>query len=244
MENSMKLGYAFEIVIAVQHLDRSLQFYEKLGYKKLDDSSLPASDTLLTDGMIRLKLRQGNAWKANLIYYAQNVREKAEALERLGVRIDKKLDLKIPEVSFTDPNGLEVELLQAKKSDLVLPPQAPISKAGRFGELSIETEDLQGSLDFWIKLGFEPTEYMPDPPVTWGSISDGLLMLGLYKKGHLPHIIKTPTITYFEEDMPERIRKLKQEGMEFIQELPGPDGETGHAIAQAPEGQLIFLFGF
>jgi len=51
-------------------------------------------------------------------------------------------------------------------------------------------------------------------------------------------------ITYFEEDMPERIRKLKQNGMEFVQELPGPDGQTGHAIAQAPEGQLIFLFGF
>lgn len=246
MKSSTKLGYAFEIAITVRDLGRSLQFYKKLGYQPLNDPFLPASDALLTDGMIRLRLQPGSAWKVDLIYFADDVREKAEALERLGVRIDKGLNTsgQISKVSFTDPNGLEVTLLQLKSSSLVLPSNIPISKAGRFGELSIETEDIPRSLDFWMKLGFEPTKYMPVPPDTWASISEGPLMLGIYKKGHLPHIIKTPTITYFEEDMPERIRKLKQEGMEFVQELPGPDGQTGHAIAQAPEGQLIFLFGF
>lgn len=242
----MKLGYTFEIAITVQDLERSQQFYKKLGYRPLNDPSLPASDALLTDGMIRLRLRPGSAWKVKLVYFADDVREKAEALERLGVRIDRELDNggQISKVSFTDPNGLEVSLLQRQRSSLVLPSNMPISKAGRFGELSIETEDIPGTLDFWTKLGFEPTRYMPVPPDTWASISEGPLMLGIYKKGHLPHVIKTPTITYFEEDMPERIRELKQEGMEFIQELPGPDGQTGHAVARAPEGQLIFLFGF
>lgn len=243
----MKLGYAFEIAITTQHLDRSVEFYERLGYQKLSDPSLAASDTLLTDGLIRLRLRQGSTWKANLIYYAESVKEQAEQLGKLGVKIEEKSeagDVQMPAVSFTDPNGLEVTLVQLEKSRLVLPPGEPASKAGKFGELSIETEDLERSLDFWMKLGFEPTQYMPDPPDTWGSVADGLLMLGFYKKGHLPHIISTPTITYFEEDMPERIRKLKTEGMAFVQEMPGADGETGHAIAQAPEGQLIFLFGF
>jgi predicted enzyme related to lactoylglutathione lyase len=241
----MKLGYAFEIAITVQDLERSLRFYKKLGYQPLSDPSAPVSDVLLTDGMIRLRLEPGSAWKVNLIYFAEDVREKAETLERLGVRIDQELNngRQISKVSFTDPSGLEVHLLQLKRSNLVAPSNKPISKAGRFGELSIETEDFPRSLDFWMKLGFEPTEYMPAAPDTWASISDGPLGLGIYKKGHLQHIIKTPTIAYFDEDMSERIRKLKQEGMEFVQEFPGSDGQTAHAVAQAPEGQLIFLFG-
>jgi predicted enzyme related to lactoylglutathione lyase len=245
-ENSMKLGYAFEIAITTQDLDRSAEFYERLGYQKLNDASSAASDKLLTDGLIRLRLRQGSTWKASLVYYAESVKEAAEQLEKLGVKIVEKSDTgdQMPAVSFTDPNGLEVTLVQLEQSRLVLPSGEPVSSAGKFGELSIETEDLERSLDFWTKLGFEPTQYMPNPPDTWGSIADGLLMLGLYKKGHLPHMISTPTITYFEEDMPERIRKLKAEGMAFVQEMPGAGGETGHAIAQAPEGQLIFLFGF
>ncbi len=242
----MKLGYAFEIAITTENLDQSVKFYERLGYQKLDDVSSAAADTLLTDGLIRVRLRQGSTWSACLIYYAESVKEKAEQLEKLGVKIDEKSDpgVEMPKLSFTDPNGLEVNLVQLEQSRLVLLPGEPVSKAGKFGELSIETEDLERSLDFWMKLGFEPTQYMPNPPDTWGSIADGLLMLGVYKKGHLPHKISTPTITYFEEDMPERIRKLKAEGMAFVQEMPGAGGETGHAIAQAPEGQLIFLFGF
>jgi hypothetical protein len=42
---------------------------------------LPASDALLTDRTIRLRLQPGSAWKVNLIYFADDVREKAEALE-------------------------------------------------------------------------------------------------------------------------------------------------------------------
>ena len=241
----MKLGYAFEIVITAQDVERSVQFYKRLGYQPLNDPSSPSSDSLLTDGMIRLRLQQGSAWKANLIYFADDVREKAEALETLGVTIDKELNTngQIPQVSFTDPSGLKVQLLQLERSSLVLPSNRPISKAGRFGELSIETDDFSRSLDFWMKLGFEPTECSPVPPDTWASLTDGPLMVGIYKRGHLQHIIKTPTIAYFDDDMAERIQGLKQEGFEFVQEFPGPDGQTAHAVVEAPEGQLIFLFG-
>ncbi|HKR13060.1 MAG TPA: hypothetical protein VJT15_13455 [Pyrinomonadaceae bacterium] len=161
------------------------------------------------------------------------------------MKIDKQLgpNSQVKQVSFTDPNGLEVHVLQAEQSKLVSIQMQPISKAGRFGELSLETGDLKGSIDFWMKLGFEPTEYMPDPPVTWGSLADGLLMIGLYTKGHLQHIIKTPTITYFEADMPARLKHLKTEGTQFVQELPGATGEFEHGVLEI-DGQLMFLFGF
>lgn len=242
----MKLGYAFEIVVTVPDLRQSLQFYEKLGYKQLTDTTSPTQhDALLTDGMILLSLRVGSAWKAILTYFAENVAEKVDGFERLGVSFDEKYktDGKITGATLTDPNGLQVDLIQAAPSQVPKPLGKPISKAGQFGELSIETEDVRKSLDFWTKLGFEPTEHMPASPDLWASIADGLLMLGILVKGHCQHIIKTPSITYFDADAAERIRKLKEEGMTFVQEIPGENGETGHAVAQAPEGQILFLFG-
>lgn len=246
MEQPFKLGHAFEIVVTTRDLEESLGFYERLGYRKLSEDASPTPSARLTDGTIRLTLRAGGAWKATLTYYAEDVAEKVAALRRLGVPVEARPDAdgRITRVAFTDPNGLEVNVIQAGPAQLEETPNAPLSKGGQFGELSIETEDVGRSLDFWTKLGFAPTQYMPNPPVSWGSVADGLLMLGIYAKGHCPHVIRTPSLTYFEADMPERIRQLKQEGMKFLQELPGEGGETGHAIAEAPEGQLIFLFGF
>lgn len=246
MEQPFKLGHAFEIVVTVQDLAESLGFYERLGYRKLNANASPTPHARLTDGLILLTLREGGPWKATLTYYAEDVAEKVAALGRLGVAVEgqPEADGRVTGASFTDPNGLEVNLVQAGPAQLDEIPRSPISKAGQFGELSIESEDVRSSLDFWTKLGFEPTEYMPKPPVSWGSVADGLLMLGIYAKGHCPHAIKTPSITYFEADMADRIRQLKEEGMEFLQELPGEGGQTGHAVAEAPEGQLLFLFGF
>lgn len=242
----MKLGHAFELVVTVPDLGQSLQFYEKLGYKQLTDTASPTRhDALLTDGMILLSLRVGSARKATLTYFADDVAEKVDGFERLGVSFDEtyRTGGKITGATLTDPNGLQVDLIQAAPSQVPKPPGKPISKAGQFGELSIETEDVRKSLDFWARLGFEPTQQTPASPDSWASIADGLLMLGIYVKGHCPHIIKTPSITYFDAEAAQRIRGLKEEEMTFVQEIPGEDGETGHAVAQAPGGQLLFLFG-
>jgi hypothetical protein len=152
--------------------------------------------------MILLSLRVGSAWKAILTYFAENVAEKVDGFERLGVSFDEKHQTggKITGATLTDPNGLQVVLIQAAPSQVPKPLGKPISKAGQFGELSIETEDVRESLDFWTKLGFEPTEHMPASPDLWASIADGLLMLGILVKGHCPHIIKTPSITYFDAE--------------------------------------------
>jgi predicted enzyme related to lactoylglutathione lyase len=242
----MKLGYGFEIVVTVPDLKQSLQFYEKIGYKQLSDVPAPTqSDALLTDGMILVNLRVGSAWKGGLTYFAENVAEKVDGFERLGVSFDEKHRTggKITGATLTDPSGLQIDLIEAAPPRVPKLPGKPISKAGTFGELSIETEDVQKSFDFWTKLGFEPTEHMPASLDSWASVTDGLLMLGILRKGHCAHIIKTPSITYFDAQAAERIRKLKEEGMTFVQEFSGENGETAHAVAQAPEGQIIFLFG-
>lgn len=242
----MKLGYAFEIVVTVPDLRPSLQFYEKLGYKQVTETTSPTQHgALLTDGMILLSLRVGSARKTVLTYFAENVAEKVEGFERLGVSFDEKRETggSITGATLTDPNGLQVDLIEAAPSRVPTLLRKPISKAGQFGELSIETEDVRTSLDFWTRLGFEPTAQMPASPDSWASITDGLLMLGIYVKGYCPHIIKTPSITYFDAEAAQRIRKLREEGMTFVQEMPDENGETGHAVAQAPEGQLLLLFG-
>jgi len=243
----MKLGHAFEIFVRTTLLDRSLKFYkEDLGFNTLAETSSPSDRIKLTDGVITLSLERASEWQAGLTYFSEDVSAKIAMLEREGVAVVKSREEagRVTQAFFTDPSGIRVNLEETASRQIPVGETRPLTQLGQFGELSIETDDVQKSLGFWMKLGFKPTQYMPAQPASWASIEDGLLVMGIYQKGHAKHMFKTPSITYFEADMPARLQRLKQKGIAFAQELPGEGGEVGHGIVEAPEGTLLFLFGF
>lgn len=243
----MKLGHAVEIFVRTRLFDQSLKFYkEDLGFNALVETSSPSDRIKLTDGVITLSLEQASEWEAGLTYVSEDVSAQVAMLEREGLTVVKSREKagRVTQAFFTDPSGVKVTLEESSNRQITPGEKRPLTQLGQFGELSIETDDVQKSLDFWMKLGFRPTQYMPAQPASWASIEDDLLVIGIYQKGHAKHIFKTPSITYFEADMPARLRRLKQKGISFAQELPGEDGEVGHGIVEAPEGTLLFLFGF
>lgn len=237
---AMKLGHAFTIDICVPSISESLSFYEKLGFKRLPGGDSSSSVVMLTDGLVRFRLIPGKEWEGSLTYYTSDLSEVIAALNGVGIKYSKRADE--AGITIKDPSCFQVNVVQAGKEELPPVPMFSVARVGTFGELSLETEDIEASLSFWKKLGFRPTQYMPEPLSVWGSLSDDLLTLGIYTAKHCPHDIKTPSITYFEPDTVERIKCLKQDGIEIYQELPNNIGETKEVVLQAPDGQLIFLF--
>jgi len=103
--------------------------------------------------------------------------------------------------------------------------------------LSIPTNDLESSLAFWKKLGFQVT-FQSDDPYPWAILSDSLMVLGIHQTTRF----NRPALTYFSLDAAERITRLKAEGIPFESELTDQSGRVFNAIARAPDGQLFFLF--
>ena len=233
----MKLGHAFEITVHVEDLNKATGFYEKLGFRQLNGG--PATDPAvrLSDGVIVLAVEPSGQRRSTLTYFTEALDEKISGLEALGIEVARRQAGR-EEAVFKDPSGQEVRLVQASEAAAARTEGSPFSKCGQFGELSLETDDIEGSKAFWEKLGFGPTQWSPQASAQWASLTDGLLMLGLYETGHCPHVFESPAITYFNEDAVERNQLVKTAGVEFLQELDG-----GQGVVAAPEGQHLFLFG-
>lgn len=232
----MKLGNAFEITVHVEDLKQATDFYRKLGFRQLNGSPAQGSAVRFSDGAIVLAIEPSGQRRSTLTYFTDALDEKIDGLRSLGIEVSSSHYGEATCASFTDPSGQAVNLVQGTGASGT--ETGGTSKCGQFGELSLETDDVEGSKVFWEKLGFGPTQWSPQASAEWASLTDGLLMLGLYKTGHCPHVFESPAITYFNEDAVERNQLLKTAGVELVQELDG-----GQAVFAAPEGQHLFLFG-
>ena len=231
----MKLGNIACIGVKTTDLQSSSSFYEKLGFKRVDADN---QSILFSEGMLLLLLKASGESGSELTYFTEDLDGRLKHLKALKIAFTRK---EPNEVSFTDPSGLSVRVIQADTSKMETPQGQSWSKCGRFYEVSIETESVDSSIEFWNKLGFEVTCREP-PTARWATLGDGGIKLGLYEKGTCPHKFKNPSLTYFEPDMAERIEQLKSDGVDFIEEMRNAEGKVNNAIAEAPDGQYFFLF--
>ena len=108
---------------------------------------------------------------------------------------------------------------------------------GKFVELSVPTSDLDASIAYWEKLGFEVTEKHEDvEPWDWAAMHDGQLFVVIHKTDEW----STPAVTYFAPDVQRIHDELEDEGMEFIN-VRETDGVVTGVTIKSPEGQLIFI---
>jgi predicted enzyme related to lactoylglutathione lyase len=230
--NGQSLGEAAEIALGVANLKDALAFYERLSFKKLSQREGGGENlsATLTDGSIIVTLNPGQTPALLLVYYAADMDQRIEELEKLGIVFDSKRE---GEAVFSDPNGLHVKLVKADASKLPKPAGKPFSKCGMFGELCVSTRDLKASLAFWDKAGFGKT-HSESAPYQFAIVMDGKLIVGLHQ-GNAE--IKAPTLTYFDRDSKARIAELKKAGVAF-------ESEKGGGVLKSPDGQGVFLFNW
>jgi catechol 2,3-dioxygenase-like lactoylglutathione lyase family enzyme len=247
-----KLGDVTAFTIATTDLDRSLAYYSKLGFSEVFRSDFPFPLVMISDGMIQIMLRKGEAPYLALTYYVKNMDELVKELESAGIVFAEKPKAGDPvrRHLIQTPDGLTISLvafmegftqppgptmLQLSQEDYFNPEKYVNKACGLYGEFAQPVKDLDASIAFWEKLGFVVLS-KTEGANPWSIISDGLSIVGLHQTTDFTQ----PTITYFAVGMKEKIEKLESEGLTDFKEVMG----KGNVVLDTPEGQKINLFSF
>jgi predicted lactoylglutathione lyase len=245
-----KLGEVATVYINTTSLDSSAALYEKLGFKKIAANEYPAPWVQVSDGSLLIMLRKDPKPYMGLTFYSQDVDGRVAQLEKDGVVFSQKPGANDPikRYSIKTPGGFTIvlsnnlggfaqptgkTLLTMDQKDYTKPASYPNSLSGVFGELAIPVTDMNQSVAFWTKLGFQVKANMKEP-YPHAILSDGLMIVGLHQTTHFTF----PAITYFGVGSGPRIEALKKAGLKNFMEMAGPNNQA----LTTWEGQHFFVF--
>ncbi len=232
------LGRFLEYSVAAQPLAASYEFYRALGFK-----SLPVSDTLpepylvCFDGTIAVGLHDREQAGPQLTFVRPGIRDYVRPLRRLGVELTQShlRDNEFNWVSFSDPAGQEVVLIEAR----TFPPGEwdahNVAAGGEFFELSVPANDLGESTRFWQALGFSPVA-SSDAPHGWQRLTGHGLTLGLHETRC------RAGLSFRCDDLQARVEYLRAKGLAARDGTPLADRDQSSATLIAPEGTQLYLF--
>ncbi|MBI3235700.1 MAG: hypothetical protein HYZ42_16960 [Bacteroidetes bacterium] len=244
-----KIGDLSLITITTPDLEKSLEYYQKLGFAEVLRSDFPFPLIQISDGAVLIMLRLDKVPYIALSYFVKKLSETVAELEQVGIiftQKPKENDM-IKRYLFQSPDGHTISLvtyvdgftrptghtlLTMPQQDYFSPEKYTNKICGMFGEFAHPVKDLGESVEFWGKLGFVPISKFTTP-YPWAIISDGLSIVGL----HQTNDFSIPTITYFASDMGAKIDILKENGLtNFVEK-----GESNITLT-TPEQQKINLF--
>ncbi|MBV9987892.1 MAG: VOC family protein [Chitinophagaceae bacterium] len=244
-------GHVSAITITTPDLERSFAFYRQLGFTELMRMDMPFAFIQITDGALLIMLRKDPVPYIALTYYVLDLTKRVTELEAAGIAFVetpkpgafvRKYVLRSPDgmnISFVD-NGMGGFTQPEGKSMLTMAPQDYSNPekytnkvCGMFGEFACPVKDLDVSIAFWEKLGFQVLSKMASP-YPWAILSDGIAVVGL----HQTEQFSAPRITFFAMDMKEKIAALKAGGLEELKETENVSSVT----ITTPEKQSINLF--
>jgi predicted lactoylglutathione lyase len=243
------LGDISAFTITSPDLGTSLHFYQKLGFREVMQMDFPFPWIQITDDAILIMLRKDSDPYLALTYYVKQIENVVANLENKGIQFisrPKNSDF-VQRYLFQSPDGLNISLvgipegftkpegktmLTMNQSDYFKPETYTNKVIGMFGELAHPVTDLDKSIEFWQKLGFNIFSKFASP-YPWAIISDGLSIVGLHQTSQYSF----PAITFFASDTKEKIQELKSKGLDNFKEM-GPS----NIVITTPEQQHIFLF--
>ena len=244
-----KLGDVNAITITSTDLEKSLKFYQQLGFTELYRADFPFPWIQISDGAVLIMLRQDKNPYIALTYYVIDMDKVVADLNQSGISPkpmptpDKMIQRflistdeghNITLVTYVDgfiqPAG--TTMLTMQPQDFSNPGKYANKTCGIFGEFAFPVINLDNSIAFWEKLGYKSLS-KKSTPYPWAILSDGLGIVGLHKTNNF----SVPTITFFASDMKDKIENLKSKGLnDFVE-----SGDS-NIVLTTPEQQKINLF--
>jgi len=132
--------------------------------------------------------------------------------------------------AFKQPTGITMLNMT---NDFQSADKYPNKQCGAFGEFCHPVTDLNRSIEYWKKLGFEVKTQMTSP-YPWAIVSDGLMLIGLHQTKEFGY----PAVTYFGLNTDKRVQQLKEKGVTNFTEMMGKN----NVILKTWEGLHFFLF--
>ncbi|MFC1555477.1 hypothetical protein ACFL67_00180 [candidate division KSB1 bacterium] len=239
----MKLGEHLQIALSVEDIQKTKEFFDRLGHRKTDNfDPQPFAVEMLADGYNLIGLNERAFHSPVLKYYARDFDEVVKYLESLDCIVNTVKDgEKVMAASVFDPSEQHIVVLPLETRNIPEPENKSVVGIGTFEEYAIPVEDLNVSLAFWKSIGYEPIQgagYGGKEPYPWQVITDGLLMIGLHQTQEFP----VAGLAYYHPEQKQNIEILRSGGMEFAAEMKDKNGDVVSAIAVTPDQQPVFIF--
>jgi predicted lactoylglutathione lyase len=236
-------GRFLEISVHAPEILESIAFYEALGFEQAaTNETWPHPYAVMTDGRMFLGLHQQPTTLSTagptLSFVQADLAHHATALRKLGIVFDREhlSSDSFNELSFHDPNGQHIKLLEARTFSPPILDPAFSSSCGYFVEYGIPVREFGNSRHFWEQLGFVAMDEETTPFSRVSLTSDGL-NIGL----HRSRAIRQSLLVFEDPEMRERLTRLRERGIELYDEMPDSLDEHHNAVLIAPEGTRLLL---
>lgn len=233
------LGRFHEIGITTDDIRASVEFYESLGF-----TQAPTNDTwahpygVLTDGRLVIGLHQRTGPSPVLTFVLPDLQNRLPQLTQLGIgfSVCRTGAESFNQVSFEDPWGQAVTLLEARTYSPTDRVATQLSRCGYFEELSLPLPDFDAARAYWERLGFVALEELGSPYVHLPLTGDHLELAF-----HRPRTLDSVMLVFRDKHMAARIAQLREQGVTVSSELPRGLDKRHNALLVAPEGTLLAL---
>ena len=233
------LGYFHEISLETPDIRASVEFYEQLGFSQAtttDTWSHPYG--VLTDGRIFLGLQQRHFPSPAVTFVLPGIADCVLEFEARGIPLTVcHTGAEVfNEIGFRDPFGQPISVLEARTYSPVARRPAEVSLCGYFDELSMPVANFETAKAFWEPLGFVATDESDVPYVHLPLTSDHLNIAF-----HRPRTLDRPMLVFSDSNMPARIARLRELGVNFSNELPRGLDASENGLIESPEGTSLLL---
>lgn len=232
-------GRFLEISVYTAEILESIAFYESLGFQQAATNETWSHPyAVMTDGRLFLGLHQQATQSPTLCFIQAELARHATRLRQLGIVFDQEhlSSDSFNELSFHDPNGQHIKLLEARTFS---PPDldaAFSSSCGYFVEYGMPVREFDTARVFWEQLGFIAMDEETQP-FNRISLTSDHLNLGL----HRSRAIRQPLLVFEDPNMSERLAHFKERGIELSDEMPDALDEHSNTVLIAPEGTRLLL---
>lgn len=216
-------------------IENSIDFYEKLGFKKVD----AGDQHIYTDGKVIVEIDPARHARAGIKLYKSSWASEVEAVSKLAVanKIDNGYLL-------SDASGVWIYLIESEPAFKAETAEASFSALGNFSGITLETTDMKRSADIYRALGF--TAIFGDDSKPYMALGLDEFSVTLMKPNLCPHLFFNPSMSYFngKEGNPKVIAKVRALKIPIAEEVThfSKDGSVDNIIIRDPGGFGFFLF--
>ena len=216
-------------------LEQSKDFYSRLKFEKLSDSS----PTVFTDGKALVEINPDRFARAGIKVYGEDLSEEIASLKK----VTEIMETENGSIA-SDPNGIWLYLSESDFGVEYETKKESFGITGNYAGLSIEALDVEKTIAFWEAAGFKKSS---------GDISQGWAMysngsggdISIMKPLMCPHLFFNPGMTYFNGGKNlTNIGLMREAGIPITEEIThfSSDGVADNVIIRDPGGYGFFIF--
>jgi catechol 2,3-dioxygenase-like lactoylglutathione lyase family enzyme len=232
------IGTFHEFSVTATDVREMVEFYERLGFTQATTTDTYAHPYgVLTDGRIYIGVHARETPSPTLTFVRPGVATTLTAYERAGIELERVQagDEVFNEVSFSDPFGQAIAVIEARTYSPVARGMSEPSLCGDFAEVSLPVSDFAAAQAFWEPLGFVAAEESLNPYPHLALTSDHIDIAF-----HSPRVSDTAMLVFRESGMRARIAALRERGVKAVSAARLQAGADS-AVIEAPDGTRLLL---